>query len=148
MYRVKLTTHENPSKVKNATFDNEKEFETAYFFCLRKKTFKLVHGFIDDKLEFVIENGIEVCEHRAKILSLDPNNWIAPTSAQFYGVVSQFKKKKKFCDAAGVTRAGVANWLKGRAIDFYRWSFVLSYLDIKRTFSEGREECLDVNIDI
>lgn len=142
MYKIKLLTENTPQNTEKIfKVENKLEFEELYFHFLSKKYYQ-VCGFIDNKIEFVIKNGLEVCNDRAKIVSINPHNWIAPNSDQFKGMVAQFKDKKIFCNVFGVTRAAVANWEKDRSIDFYRWSFLLSYLNIERTFDEGREGIL------
>lgn len=140
MYKVKLSKQNESSNIEKIfKINNGLDFEDFYFYCLRKK-YKRVSGYINDKIEFVIENGLEVCDDRAKILSIDPNNWTAPNVDQFKGMIAQFKNKKSFYYILGVTRAAVNNWEKGRPIDFYRWSHLLSYLNISRTFDEESRE--------
>ena len=143
MYSVKLSLSIKGQESQNLTLKmkTDEEFETEYFRCLKNSS-GLVYGYIDNKLEFVIENGTEVCDHRAKVLSIDPQNWEPPSVAQFNGAVAQFEKIRNFCEAIGVTRAAVSNWRNGRKIDFYRWSHILTYLDINRTFTENKKKYL------
>lgn len=146
-YKIILVSKDGENNKKIIKVQNELHFEELYFSFLRRgKDF--VYGYIDERLDFFITEGVEVCDHRAKILSMDPNNWIAPSSTQFKAIMLQFREKRDFISSIGVTRAAVGNWEKNRKIDFYRWSFILSYLEIKRTFREGREERLNVNFDI
>lgn len=133
MYRVKLIPYGKQETIE--TFNDIEKFEEYYFRLLRNANIT-AYGSIDGINEFAISNSIEICDHRARLFSISPENWVQPTPEQFKGILAQFNLKKDFCKLLGVSRASVANWQKTGGIDFYRWSFLLTFLGIRRTFTD------------
>ena len=138
MFKIVFKATSNCQK-QELEIENRETFEKYYFYLLRK-SFYSAKGYQGDELEFVITEGNEICNDRAKILSMDFKNWQHPDPEHFKGILAQFKQKKDFCDYFGFTRSSLSNWQKTGNISFYRWSHLLCYFGIKRTGQKEHKE--------
>ena len=134
MLRIEITRGFNfLGKALILNCDNKNDFESLYFSLLRLPEVWAT-GIENEKTVFIISDSEEQLNKKAKILHCNIKDWVHPTVYEFCGLLNQFYNQQQVINLLNVSRTTILHWKKTGKIDFFKWSFLLNHLMIKRPY--------------